>query len=118
AERCIGECLQRLVQRRKLPRDSEQVLAGIEMPVQGVHLGAQAVEPLEQRIQLPVADVSFHAVHLRPSSSARVLTTAGSPPSCSSTRSRAPSPVSSKLTRPSAPRCESAMRASSSGTSV
>ena len=39
-----------------------QVLAGVEPPVERVHLGGQPVEPLEQRVELPIADLlPFHA---------------------------------------------------------
>jgi hypothetical protein len=61
AERGIGEGLQRLVQRRELSGDAQQVLARVEVAVEGVHLLAETVEALEQRVELPVSD--FLAIH-------------------------------------------------------
>ncbi len=37
-------------------RDAKQSFAGVESPVEGVHLVAEAVEPLEDGIELSVVE--------------------------------------------------------------
>src|SRR5262249_17994378 len=79
AECRVRERLQRFVQGRKLARDAQELLTRVEMAVQRVHLVAQPVEPLEQRIELPVGDVlAIHGAQFRPTSSDRVSTTTAS----------------------------------------
>ena len=55
AQRGICERGQRLVQDAQLVDDRREALARVEPAVQLVHLGGQAVEPLEQGLQLAVA---------------------------------------------------------------
>ena len=65
-ERRVGECLQRVVERRELSLDPQQLLVRIEPPAEAVHLVAQPVEALEQRIELSVADLlALHPFYLR-----------------------------------------------------
>src|SRR5439155_4345625 len=119
AEGGKGQRLQGLVQRRQLVRDTQQMLARVELAVERVHFVAEAVEALEQRVELSVAEIlSFHGAHVTASSSSRVLTTVAPSPSLSSTRARAPGPASSASIRRVAPRWDSATRASSGGASV
>ena len=54
----VGECLQRFVQRAQLVREGEVALGVVEPLVQDSQLVAQAVEPLQHRVQLPVVEVS------------------------------------------------------------
>ena len=56
-ERGVRERLERLVEERELVRDPEQPLVLVEPRVQPVHLLAEAIEPLEERVQLPVVYV-------------------------------------------------------------
>jgi hypothetical protein len=62
AQRRIGERLQGVVQSRELVRDSKEAIAVVELAVQRVHLVAEAIEALEDRIELAVVErLSFHA---------------------------------------------------------
>jgi hypothetical protein len=54
AERRVGERLQRLVQAAELPHDPLELVVRVEAPVEGVHLVAEAVEPLEDGVELAV----------------------------------------------------------------
>jgi hypothetical protein len=49
--------LQRLVQGRELVRDPYEALGGLEPTVEGVYLVAEAVETLEDRVELPVVEL-------------------------------------------------------------
>jgi hypothetical protein len=62
AERCVGDRLERLVQRPELTRDAEQLFLRVETTGQRVYLLAEAVEALEERVELAVADfLAFHS---------------------------------------------------------
>src|SRR5439155_26114693 len=74
----VHEGLERFVQRRKLVRDAQELLVRVDAPGQLVHLVAQAIEAFEQRVELAVADLTFHKDYLRAKSSARVRTTRAS----------------------------------------
>ena len=66
AERCVGERLQRVVQHGELADDRSKVLACIEATVQACQLSVQAVEALEERVELAIADfVLLHAPDCR-----------------------------------------------------
>jgi hypothetical protein len=54
---CVGKRLQRLVQGRKLVCDADETLSGLEAAVDGVHLVAEPVEALENRVKLTVVQV-------------------------------------------------------------
>ena len=60
AQGCVREGLERLVQRRQLVRDPDQSLGRLEAPVERVHLVAEAIQSLEDRIQLPVIELLVH----------------------------------------------------------
>ncbi|TMK69208.1 MAG: hypothetical protein E6G50_13190 [Actinobacteria bacterium] len=61
SERRVGERLQRLVQRRELVRDAQELLVRVETQRKRVHLVTEPVESFEQCIELPVGDVAlFH----------------------------------------------------------
>src|SRR5581483_3301439 len=61
AERGVGEGLQRLAQRSELVDERRDVVARVQPPVQPAQLVRERVEPLEQRVELPVAD--FFLLH-------------------------------------------------------
>src|SRR5919202_5139517 len=62
AEGGVRERLERLVQRRELACDPEQVLARVELAVQGPQLVGEAVEALEQGVELAVGELlALHA---------------------------------------------------------
>jgi hypothetical protein len=63
-ERGVGQRLQGLVEGRKLARDPLELVVRVEAPVERVHLVAEAVEPLEDCIELPVVEV-LTLSHLR-----------------------------------------------------
>jgi hypothetical protein len=52
----IGERLQRFVQRAQLVCEGEEALGVVEPAVEELELGAQAVEPLEHGVELPVVE--------------------------------------------------------------
>ena len=54
AEGGVRQRLQRLVQRRELPRDAEQLIVAIKVAVERLDLGDQPVEALEDCLELPV----------------------------------------------------------------
>src|SRR5690349_21366419 len=73
AERSVRKRLQRLVQRGELPCDAKELFARVQVPVERVHLVAETVEPLEQRVELTIADIfPLHAAHRNATSCARV----------------------------------------------
>ena len=57
AERRVGERLQRLVETAELGDDPLQLVVRVEPAVEGVHLVAEPVEPLENRVELSVVEV-------------------------------------------------------------
>ena len=57
AERGVGERLQGFVQRGQLVRDADEPFGRLEAPVEGVHLVAEAVEALEDGIELAIIEV-------------------------------------------------------------
>ena len=122
AERGIRERVQRLLERAELLRDQHEPFLCLEPAVDLLELLCDPVEPLEQRVELAVGDVTpFHAgdSSRRPlTSSSRRVHDDGPAPSSPSSRSSAPVPVSTKLTRRAAPSWASAICASSSGASV
>src|SRR5919202_138175 len=67
AEGGVGQRLERLVQRRELAGDPAQVLARVELAVQRPQLVGEAVEALEQGVELAVGELlSLHAVDVTP----------------------------------------------------
>ncbi len=60
AERRVGERLQRLVQRRELAGDAEEVLVVVEALVRLRELVGDPVEPLEDQVEAPVGEVVLH----------------------------------------------------------
>src|SRR5207249_1075298 len=117
-ERGVRERLERLVERADLVDDRREVLARVEAAVEGRDLRVQAIEPLEERVQLPIAElVLLHGANCR-ARAERSRTTRTSPPSRSLRRSRAFSPAASSSIRRAAPRWATAIRASGSGASV
>src|SRR5581483_1574314 len=60
-ERGVGERLQRLAQRPELVDERRDVVARVQPPVQSPQLVRERIEPLEQRVELPVAD--FFLLH-------------------------------------------------------
>jgi len=69
AESRVSERLQRLVQTAQLVNQGREALAGVEAAVERPQLGVQPVEPLQQRVQLTVADLL--ALHGHDSTSRR-----------------------------------------------
>src|SRR5262249_57553438 len=60
-ERRVRQRLQRLVQRRELACNAQELLTRVEVSIERVHLVTQPVEAREQRVELTIADVfSFH----------------------------------------------------------
>ncbi len=57
AESGVGECLQGFVQRRELVRDTDEPLGGLEAAVERVHLRVEAIETLENRVELAVIEM-------------------------------------------------------------
>ena len=56
-ECCVRDRVERVVQRAELPRDDEEPLVRLEVRVDPLELLGDPVEPLEQRVELPVGDV-------------------------------------------------------------
>ena len=62
SKRRVGERLEGLVQRRELARDAQQLLLRVEATGERVHLVAEPVEALEERVELTVGDfLAFHS---------------------------------------------------------
>ncbi len=57
AERSVGEGLQRLVQARELAHDPLELVVRVQPAVERVDLVAEAVEPLEDGVQLAIVEV-------------------------------------------------------------
>src|SRR2546426_3862158 len=114
-ERRVRERLQRIVERRELARQLEEVLVVVGAAVQLRELVADPVEALQQHVEAAIREaLGFHAAHLRDASSSRERTTTASAPSSRSTSSRVPTAATLRA----APTCASAMSASSRGASV
>src|SRR5438309_313743 len=65
AERGVGQRLQRLVERRELARQSQELLVVVEPLADLRELVADPVEPLEEHVESPVGEVgALHAVIL------------------------------------------------------
>src|SRR5438552_2278473 len=64
AEGGIRERLQRLVQRRELPGEAEEVLVVVEALVRLRELVPDPVEPLEDQVEAPVGEALLHALIL------------------------------------------------------
>ena len=56
-QRRVRERLERVVQQRELSYDRREVLAAVQPAVEALELGRQAVEALEQRVELAITDV-------------------------------------------------------------
>ena len=54
---CVGKGLQRLVETAELGDDPLQLVVRVEPAVEGMDLVAEPVEPLENRVELPVVEV-------------------------------------------------------------
>src|SRR5436190_10491274 len=105
AERGIGQCLQRLVERCELAGQLEEVLVVVGPAVQLRELVADPVEPLEEDVEAAVRDVlAIHRCHLRDASSARERTTRAPSPRAPATSSNVPTAA----TCLAAPTCASA----------
>src|SRR5205823_2699425 len=64
-ERRVGERLQRLVQRRELACQLQEVLVVVDPPVELRELVADPVEPLEEDVEAPVGEIGLlHGVIL------------------------------------------------------
>ena len=57
AERGVRERLKRLVQARELGADPQERVVLIQPAVEAVYFVAEPVEPLEQRVELPVVEM-------------------------------------------------------------
>ena len=67
AERGVRERLKRLVQRRQLVRDANEALGRLKAAVERVHLVAEPVEALENRVELTIVQLlALHAPDLSP----------------------------------------------------
>lgn len=61
----VGDRLQRLVEAPDLLGEAQRRLAGVEAAVDAAHLLRQAVEPLEDRVELTVAEDLARVWHSR-----------------------------------------------------
>ena len=57
AEGGVGERLQRLVERSELVRDADEALGGFEPSIERVNLVAEAIEPLEDGVELAIVQM-------------------------------------------------------------